>query len=119
MEHGAHLGILGDNPFLILAFIFLLGFLIIARFAALPARGTDLAAEDGLSVAGGHAPKLITHVETTAAPTADGEVTPRVHRAPPRNCAHLFHRACGAAACGARATGVARTHPGHVRTCCH
>jgi hypothetical protein len=50
MEHGAHLGILGDNPFLILAFIFLLGFLIIARFAALPARGTDLAAEDGLSV---------------------------------------------------------------------
>ena len=27
------------------------------------------------------APNLITHVETTAAPTADGEVTPRVHRA--------------------------------------
>jgi transposase len=26
-------------------------------------------------------PNLITHVETTAAPTADGEVTPRVHRA--------------------------------------
>src|SRR5215204_2257086 len=27
------------------------------------------------------APNLITHVETTAAPTADGDVTPRVHRA--------------------------------------
>jgi hypothetical protein len=27
------------------------------------------------------APNLITHVETTAAPMADGEVTPRVHRA--------------------------------------
>jgi len=27
------------------------------------------------------APNLITHVETTPAPTADGEVTPRVHRA--------------------------------------
>jgi transposase len=27
------------------------------------------------------APQLITHVETTAAPAADGEVTPRVHRA--------------------------------------
>jgi len=26
-------------------------------------------------------PNLITHVETTSAPTADGEVTPRVHRA--------------------------------------
>lgn len=26
-------------------------------------------------------PNLITHVETTAAPTADGEATPRVHRA--------------------------------------
>src|SRR6185437_12308967 len=26
-------------------------------------------------------PNLITHMETTAAPTADGEVTPRVHRA--------------------------------------
>jgi Integrase core domain len=28
-----------------------------------------------------NAPNLITHVETTAAPMADGEVTPRVHRA--------------------------------------
>jgi transposase len=27
------------------------------------------------------APNLSTHVETTAAPTADGEVTPRIHRA--------------------------------------
>lgn len=27
------------------------------------------------------APQLITHVETTPAPTADGEMTPRVHRA--------------------------------------
>lgn len=49
MEHGAHLGILGDNPFLILAVIFLLGFLIIARVAGLPAGGTDQAADDGSS----------------------------------------------------------------------
>lgn len=28
-----------------------------------------------------HTPYLITHVETTAGPVADGEVTPRIHRA--------------------------------------
>ncbi len=50
MEHGAHLGILGDNPFLILAVIFLLGFLIIARVAVVPAGGTDHAVDDGAGV---------------------------------------------------------------------
>ena len=49
MEHGAHLGILGDNPFLILTVIFLLGFLIIARMTAIPAGGIDHAGADGAS----------------------------------------------------------------------
>ena len=49
MEHGAHLGILGDNPFLILAAIFLLGFLIVARVAAVPVGGTDHAVDDAAS----------------------------------------------------------------------
>ena len=49
MEHGAHLGILGDNPFLVLAAILLLGFLVVARLAAPPAGGTDQAADAGAS----------------------------------------------------------------------
>jgi hypothetical protein len=49
MEHGAHLGILGDNPLLILAAIFLLGFLIVARLSAPQTGGSDQAADGGVS----------------------------------------------------------------------
>jgi len=49
MEHGAHLGILGDNPFIVLAAIFLVGFLTVARLGAAPASGADRVADEGAS----------------------------------------------------------------------
>jgi hypothetical protein len=54
MEHGAHLGLLGDNPLLVLAAIFLLGFLIIARLAAAPVSGADHSTDDAASAESGH-----------------------------------------------------------------